>query len=258
MTEKSNETSDEFPQSVIEALEHYVYRLEDPQNDEVFYVGKGVGNRAFQHARNALTDPRRTDKRARIRKIFRAHLTPRIVIHRHGLSEAEAFLVEASVIDAYSGLVNEHQGHDTRRGVMTIEEVIEAYGAEEAEITEPVMLIKIEKEWRRDLTPKQLYERTRRYWLANPKSRKPPPRYAMSVARGIIREVYEIEDWEPYPDLSKVELDASRMHRKQAVKAQRRVGFIGKPACDKAHYVGQSVRRYQRAGNQNPIKYLNC
>ena len=36
---------DRFPQEVIEALGHYVYRLIDPRNGETFYVGKGQGDR---------------------------------------------------------------------------------------------------------------------------------------------------------------------------------------------------------------------
>ncbi len=39
----------EFPIEVIAELKHYVYRLIDPRNGETFYVGKGQGNRVFQH-----------------------------------------------------------------------------------------------------------------------------------------------------------------------------------------------------------------
>lgn len=38
-----------FSQSVIEKLKYYVYLLQDPRDNSVFYVGKGVGNRVFQH-----------------------------------------------------------------------------------------------------------------------------------------------------------------------------------------------------------------
>jgi len=39
----------EFPLEVIEKLDNYVYRLEDPDSGETFYVGRGKGNRVFQH-----------------------------------------------------------------------------------------------------------------------------------------------------------------------------------------------------------------
>jgi hypothetical protein len=46
---------DRFPVEVAERLKWYVYRLIDPRNGETFYVGKGKGDRLFQHAKGALT-----------------------------------------------------------------------------------------------------------------------------------------------------------------------------------------------------------
>src|SRR5262245_38936376 len=45
---------DSFPVGIAERLQWYVYRLIDPRNGETFYVGKGKGNRIFQHARAAM------------------------------------------------------------------------------------------------------------------------------------------------------------------------------------------------------------
>ena len=45
---------DGFPQEVVEALRHYVYRLIDPRNGETFYVGKGQGQRVFDHVSGAI------------------------------------------------------------------------------------------------------------------------------------------------------------------------------------------------------------
>ena len=44
-------TRDHFPDGVSEQLKWYVYRLVDPRNGGTFYVGKGQGNRVFDHAR---------------------------------------------------------------------------------------------------------------------------------------------------------------------------------------------------------------
>jgi uncharacterized protein len=168
----------EFGQAAIEALRHYVYRLEDPRlvgGERTFYVGKGQGDRAFQHAEDALDNDERTDKLECIRAILAAGLNPRIIIHRHGLDEVTAIHVEAALIDAYGldALTNEQRGHGTAQGMMTAAEVIELYAAEDANVTEPTILIKIEREWKRELTPEQLYERTRRYWVARPLGRAP-------------------------------------------------------------------------------------
>ena len=249
----------EFPQAVIEALKTYVYRLEDPRDKKTFYVGKGTGNRVFHHAHDALNNSEPTDKLERIREILSVDLRPVMIVHRHGLDENTALQVEAALIDAYGikEIANEQRGVGIASGMMTVDEVIELYGAPEATIVESVVLIKIEKEWHRDLTAEQLYERTRRYWIAAPEKRNPPPAYAMSVARGIIREVYAIQEWEEYPDISMERMDATRIHNDRFKKRQRRVGFVGRPATEMSHYIGQSVRNLQQIGNQNPIGYVN-
>lgn len=38
-----------FSSKTKEALKYYVYVYSDPDTKEPFYVGKGKGNRAFQH-----------------------------------------------------------------------------------------------------------------------------------------------------------------------------------------------------------------
>jgi hypothetical protein len=38
-----------FPPGVASKLKTYVYRLIDPRNGETFYVGRGQGDRVFQH-----------------------------------------------------------------------------------------------------------------------------------------------------------------------------------------------------------------
>jgi len=77
-----------FPKEVIDELKYYVYRLIDPRNGETFYVGKGKGNRVFQHVIGAIkTDDSTETKINTIREIMAAGLEVIHVIHRHGMSK---------------------------------------------------------------------------------------------------------------------------------------------------------------------------
>ena len=45
-----------FSDETAERLGYYVYRLIDPRNGRTFYVGKGKGNRVFEHIKCALKE----------------------------------------------------------------------------------------------------------------------------------------------------------------------------------------------------------
>jgi hypothetical protein len=175
-----------FSEFVQECIGYYVYRLIDPRNGATFYVGKGVGNRVFHHVseadKNLDID---THKLGKIREIKADGLDVAYVIHRHGLSEKEAFEVEAALIDAYENLSNRQIGlHSDDRGAMTANEVVSLYETTPATIKEPVVLINIRREWFRGVPPDQLYERTRQYWYCNPERHH--AMYAMAVRTGVI------------------------------------------------------------------------
>ena len=133
----------------------------------------------------------------------------------------------------------------------------------QANITVPAVLIKIEKEWHEQLTPDQLYERTRRYWCCNPRRKRIPPQYGLSVARGIIREVFEIDGWEDY-DMSLVTIDPTRVVQQRSEADQNgqvRKGFIGIVTRNRPLHralIGKSVRHLSGRGKQNLITYVNC
>ena len=46
----------EFSPFVIEQIGWYVYALQDPRDQKIFYVGKGKGNRIFAHANAAIDE----------------------------------------------------------------------------------------------------------------------------------------------------------------------------------------------------------
>ena len=51
---------------------YYVYELQVPRDNTVFYIGKGKGERAKQHELDALTTGTETAKLNRIREIHDA------------------------------------------------------------------------------------------------------------------------------------------------------------------------------------------
>jgi hypothetical protein len=56
-------------------LGHYVYMYLDPATNEPFYIGIGVGNRAFSH----LKDLKRSPKTVRIKSILASGVRPRSI-----------------------------------------------------------------------------------------------------------------------------------------------------------------------------------
>jgi hypothetical protein len=237
----------EFSPAVIEKLGYYVYLLIDPETDSIFYVGKGIGNRIFAHLANALSVPTESDKRDTIRSIQAKGLQVRHIIHRHGLTEKEAFEVEASLIDfiGLGALTNIVQGHHSdNRGRMSIPEIVAQYDAPGIEIAEPSILIIVNRLFERGISDDKLYEITRGNWVVGEKRNK--AKFAFAVYNGIVRQVYQIQRWFP------------ATARSQEQKKQERWRFDGLVAQDLQHYVGGSVEKYITPGAQNPIKYVNC
>lgn len=237
----------EFPPSVIEEIGYYVYFLIDPEAHQVFYIGKGVGNRVFAHANAAITHATPSEKLDRIRAIHAKGQVVEYVIHRHGLTEKEAFEVEAVLID-YIGidtLTNQVQGFNSDdRGRMNVIDIIAKYAAPEVTISEPVLLITINRLYRKGMSADELYEITRGNWVVG--ERRENARYALAVYNGIIREVYTIERWYP------------AINRNPTQKTSKRWRFDGKIAPELQQYVGGSIVRYSALGAQNPIRYVNC
>jgi hypothetical protein len=121
-----------FSKYVADELKFYVYRLIDPRNGETFYIGKGTGNRIFAHVKGELgaDDDALTEKLLRIRQIRLDGFEVAHVIHRHGMSEDQAFEVEAALIDAYPEVTNQVAGRASdERGLMHANQVIERYEA---------------------------------------------------------------------------------------------------------------------------------
>jgi hypothetical protein len=87
----------------------YVYHLIDPRSGKPFYVGKGSGNRMYDHGRSSdKTNPKKIEK---IREIKRAGLEvvrKQIAFFR---LEKDAYTFESKQIKEIDNLTNGAKGH---------------------------------------------------------------------------------------------------------------------------------------------------
>jgi hypothetical protein len=134
-----------IPQKVIEKLQHYVYLYVDPDHNSIFYVGKGVGQRALSH----LSAGGKSDKTEKIKAIHDRGEEPRIEILIHGLrSEELALQIESAVIDALKKdkLTNQVRGWDARVfGRQTLDQLVARYNRKPVRVIEPVLLIRVNR-----------------------------------------------------------------------------------------------------------------
>jgi uncharacterized protein len=233
-----------FPPGVAEKLKTYVYRLIDPRNGVTFYVGKGKGDRVFDHVRDNIETDDPSLKLKRIREIRAACFEVAHVIHRHGLDDKTARQVEAALIDAYPGLTNAVIGAGSNDfGAMHAQEIVTRYQAEPADFQHRAMLINI------NLSAEEtsLYDATRYAWRINHKKAE-RAEIIMACRFGLIVAVFVAERWLP--------ATADNFPGREPVPG--RYGFIGSDAPDKICKLYLRKRlpdEYRKPGAANPIKY---
>lgn len=238
----------EFSPEVRNKLLHYVYLYVDPIESEVFYVGKGSGNRAFNHI-NA--DPE-SAKGQRIREIRDAGKEPVVEILAHGFEDRDtARRVEAATIDLVGteNLTNVVRGWSRGTlGRMTAEQVEAHYAAGPADIEHQVLLIRINRLFRYGLSPVELYDATRGIWRVGEDREK--VEYAFAVYEGVVQEIYRIEQWFSAGTTFSTRGDLTDSDRWE---------FVGHLAEDKIRdrYRYTSVRHLWDKGARNPIRYVN-
>lgn len=246
----------EFKQTVIEALQYYVYCLVDPRDKKIFYIGKGVGNRVFNHVIDALDENNESLKLDTIREIHKTGLEVSYYIVRHGMTETEAYLVESVLIDMFtydkfnieSILSNIQAGHHQwDKGVKTVEEINALYDCNyiQPRFGDRLICININKTYNQpnaDYYGKRdtIYEATRKYWRLNG-NRARTADYVLAVYQGIVRAVFKPLEWH----ISDMKFETGD-----------RWEFAGIEIED-SPYLNVSVKEYIKHGNQNPIFYIN-
>lgn len=254
-----------FDEKTIHKLKAYVYALFDPLEDRPFYIGKGRGNRVFQHVEGAIFEDKESNKYEKIREI-RARVNDNRVKHtviRHGMSDEVAFEVESALIDLANrtgaNLTNEVTGHNSIEiGMMSADDIIRKYNAQPLnDLLHSVAIININKKYKtvrdealqvnskhsgKDL----IYESVKKAWVMG--KRRDSVDYVLAEYKGIIVEVYEVIAHENNGNLE-------RWYQVPGYK--NRWGFNGRRAQEgvRDKYINKSIAHHKKRGAANPIRY---
>lgn len=261
-----------FTEEVERKLGNYVYRLIDPSNGETFYVGKGKGNRVFQHANAPLSLKFEDDedevsaKFQRIQQIKSAGLSVTHLIHRHDIPDEAILEVEAAVIDAFPGLTNIQGGYASgSKGPMSIDEINDKYGLPEIdwEPDDKLILINVNKLEDRS-SVEAIYRQVRLAWRIS-QEKADSADYVLAVVRGVVVGAFKAKvPWlaathKNFPDQI---AEADDMPTKKGFIGEMptKKGFIGEPAPEHVweRYVGSRGKRIAIDGMkhiQYPIRY---
>lgn len=251
-----------FDEKTIAELQYYVYMLIDPSSNKPFYIGKGNGNRVFNHVYMCIKDEDIISlKYNKIREIGPDKV--KYIIIRHGLKENEALTIESSCIDLLQylqyPLANLQSGNKSLyKGLMSVEEVNNIYAAMPLDsIPLDCMIININNSYKiirkgSHLIPtvSDIYNATRGVWSMDIKKAM-TKKYVLSVYKGLVIEVFEIEEWYPekrgYTPSSKKHGNAKRLG----------CAFNGKVAPDAIRdlYINKSIKHRIQRGAAMPFRY---
>jgi hypothetical protein len=248
-----------FDEKTIQYLKSYVYLLINPATKEPFYVGKGKGNRVFNHVNCALDKAFESDKYDEIRNIQSQGLKVEHLIIRHGLQDKTAFEIESALLDTFkyipklkSFIRGNIQGgvNSIEKGLMSSEEIIRLYNAEPLnEIRSDAVIININGSYKRGAQGDAIYNATKGVWKMDG-HRLNSINYVLSEYRGLIVEVFEIEQWLP-------EKRPYGPTAKRAGQFYEGYKFEGKIASDEIRniYINKSIAHKKKKGSANVVRY---
>ena len=241
---------DSFTHAVQKEIMHYVYRLIDPRNGETFYVGRGQGNRVFDHVKADLKlreeegEDRHSVKLDTIQKIKDEKLEVLYIVHRHGLDEETAVEVEAALIDCFRGLTNLMAGTGSNeRGPANVKQLRNRYEMPVMELDQHHRLLFI-KTRQQTVDEVGLYEAVRGCWTLN-RARAENAEYILAIVDQVCRGVFKACEWKPCEE-----------------PEEKRSRFDGHEVVDTAvvdRYVDKLIPADKRKpGMASPFLYENC
>ena len=248
----------QFNQHTIEALAYYVYALVDPRDNRIFYIGKGKGNRVFQHAKDSLNEDYQSLKLDIIRSILSEGKEVGLYILRHNLNEETAYIVESVLIDMLTYdkfnktniLANIVAGyHQWDEGIKDVDEINSIYNSDKIDIRQgdTLLLVSLNKSFDQAKAHGvyrrlDIYEATRKYWYIS-KSAPQEIQFVLGVYRGVVRSVIEVKSWQ----WTIVAEDGTKFKRE-------RCAFEGKLIED-SPYINKDVSDYP-FGSGGSVRYI--
>ena len=246
---------EKFSEHLHDKIGYYVYFLIDPRNNKIFYVGKGHGNRVFDHAKGAIkgNDPVHPEKNELIREIINSGKEVIPMIARWNLTEKEAYILESILIDiftsdlmqGYSNMTMQVKGHDSStfglQSPKAVEEKLTRGNIDKKDINHNVIAISIKE----SLEGPSLYERIRGNWNMSIERAKKAD-YVFAVRDGVIIGIFNPEKWE----------SVTADEGKRDVK-RNWIRFTGKEVEDEGiieKYLHKKLPAKAK-GNSNPITY---
>lgn len=261
----------EFSELVLQKLnengEYYVYGLIDPRNNKLFYIGKGTGNRVFQHVAESDKNPESEKEKLQIIKSIKMSQNEvKYILINWGLTEAEAYAAEASLINlmnyiSIETLTNIVAGHHSC-GCLTVEEIEQKYGAEllkPEDFKHKILIIKINKLYDRDMNSQNLYDIVRGIWRADI-NRAKQVEYVLGVYNNVIVCCYKPDRWYKVFECSNEKLP-KHIEGMDLSGKENRILF----ECDnlsifdenQVFYLYKSIEKLEHIQkSQNPITYI--
>lgn len=244
-----------FSDKVKQKLKYYVYALIDPRNNEIFYIGKGINDRVFQHETEKQYGVEGS-KHRRIDSIKNSGNEVKKVIILYGLTEEAAFAAEAALINVMEFLTpdkitNVVSGHHADP-VMTVEEIERFYGAEmltENDIYHNLLVIKINSLYNYNMSDREVMDCARGHWVINTNNADKVD-YLVAVYHGMVVGVYENMKWYP----SGVETEFYPRLCEDNLKLSNRKYCTCTPAL-RAKYLNKNISSLVK-DTQNPISYI--
>lgn len=255
--------------SLLSLGDYYVYGLIDPRTNQIFYIGKGTGNRVFEHEKESINSPNSDKLKLKtISEIKALGLSVKKIIINSNLTETEAFAAEAALINAFNyvsdiGLTNIVAGHHSSEA-LSVEEFEKVYGAEvlrEEDIKHKILVIKINKLYRRDIPADELYDSVRGVWRASMNNAQ-SVEYVFGVYNSLIVAVYKPTKWYKCKEAPE---KRPRQDEILTPKTENRIFFVdedfekGLPHDEnESFYHGKSIAGLKlNQAAQNPITYLS-